>query len=167
MRPPHLTSTERGTYYDSWGTPDWILDTVRLAGPIGVDLASSPEANEHVRAEAFVTDIDNHTIPPLRDGSVVFCNPPGPGKRVHTFWDRFTSYVGGDKLGAFLFFNLDHVRKARDLESFHLMIARRRIKYRGAPSSCSFPSALVVTPAWLAACSDDDLAGMLEDWIVF
>ncbi len=153
MKPPHLTSTQRGTYYADWGTPPELLDKVReITGPIGTDLASSREANETVQAWSYFTP--DGLVGPHPNGPI-WCNPPGPGKLVHDFWVIWNAMVKPAYTSAFLFFNIDHMRKAvapRGLCTVVLLEKRQR--FVGAPSGASFPSALVFSGDCLVTCMD-------------
>ena len=61
---------------DNWGTPDWILDSVRefYGGTIDLDPFSSLAHNERVKATKYYT-IEDNAYKQEWNGNV-FCNPP-------------------------------------------------------------------------------------------
>lgn len=148
MKPPHLTSPSRGTYYDSWGTPNSLLqharDTLGIA-QFGYDLASSEEANKLVQARHFWTK-DDPFVPSVEGmkklaQAAVWCNPPGPVVKVRAFWD----IVRRLPKASFLFFSMDHMKLARTPVNDALVcMLSRRVQYVGAKSTSPMPSALVV-----------------------
>lgn len=147
MRPPHHTSRKRGTISNDWGTPEWVLDLVRIVcdGEITEDLASSPGHNERVRAQRYFVAGSSKAIGTYQPTpkSVVWCNPPGPCSRVKIFWARWLEFTPPGN-GAFLIYNLDHWRQLPAPPTpMHVLVLQKRIKFVGATSSASFPSAIV------------------------
>jgi hypothetical protein len=145
---PHHTSIQRGTYYADWGTPGEVLDLVRYTfGCIDTDLCSSKQHNKIVGARKFYSRLKPCPEHP-RDKGVIWCNPPGPSELVIEFWNRWCWCTepcqGGE--GAFLIFNLDHWRMLHIPNGEHFVwLPRNRLRFIGAPSQASFPSAVVFT----------------------
>lgn len=163
----HLTSKARGTYRDDWGTPDEILHTVReLYGRISIDLASSDEANKRVNATCYYTLELPAIDPPLCKGSVVYCNPPGPSTEVKRFWGIWCFCLARGAVGAFLVFNLDHLRMlpAPPVECL-VWFPRHRLRFVGAPSTAAFSSSLVMSiPPGLPPSAFSHLPGAVMWW---
>jgi len=137
-------------YRDDWGTPKWVLDAARelMEGEIHMDLASSDVANELVGAEVFFTRENPCPANPNPRGNV-WCNPPGPSGSTHEFWNIWNRISPGTMLNpigkAFLFFNIDHARKASSPHRICTgILLAKRVKYVGAPSANNYPSLLVV-----------------------
>lgn len=155
---PHLnTKANDLDYKNDWGTPNYIIDIALHALAIDqfdLDLASNAEHNERIRAKQFCTNIDpttwRHTT-----GSV-WCNPPGPAKRVQQFWTLLQQST--IRRAAFLFFNVDHMRKMSlddvEFDRWTMILLRKRVKYIGALSGASFPSALLLKGAVYSVHSD-------------
>ena len=151
MRPSHLDSRAKKTYRDDHETPDEIIQAVRkIFGPIAVDLASSPEANRSILAWCYYSK--ENPCPDdflCCDGTVIWCNPPGPGKKVQAFWKIFKrAYEVKYAEGAFLLFNMDHWRQLEPpLPGFgyFVTILKKRLKFKGNKNGASFPSALITT----------------------
>lgn len=147
----HHTSIQRGTYQNNWGTPKELIDLVREHfGGIDYDLASSTGHNKIVKARNYHCEkYPCPQYPYMRVGGVSWLNPPGPGKSVIEFWNiwrRAITLNHGE--GAFLIFNLDHWRQLPGPGfPVTVIILRKRLKFIGAKSSASFPSALVLTGA--------------------
>lgn len=64
-----------------WGTPDSVLERVRLVGPIGLDPCSNPAAQRHVKARMafFGPPLDGLVLPwseQLQPEELVYANPP-------------------------------------------------------------------------------------------
>ena len=81
---------------DSWGTPDNVLELVRKLGPIALDVASSAEANEHVRAKEFYDgscdERDGLKATWATEYGVTFCNPPY--SKMAAWSDAAIRYLG-------------------------------------------------------------------------
>jgi hypothetical protein len=144
---------QAGAQLDSWGTPAWLLDCVRSTfGGIDRDLASNSEANKLVRAKHYYSL--KHPCPdivPASRGKVVWCNPPGPVEKVRWFWSRWLMHIELGWSGAFLIFNLDHLRLLPALSTFilprdlYFEVPPKRLRFVGAPSQYNHPSGLVST----------------------
>jgi hypothetical protein len=153
MIPADHTSIARGTYSDRWGTPDAILDLVReIYGPITLDLASSAAANRRVGAEQIYTFENPCPIKPPAS-PVVWCNPPGPGKRVKEFWQAWQHAVAWPRClgGGFLIFKQDHWRQLPSpLRPMAAVVLRKRLQFvadvGAKPCGAGFPSTLILTP---------------------
>ena len=91
-----------------WGTPDLLLDRARVVlGGIDLDLASSAQFNERVRAQRFFSEQDPcpDSLPAAKG---VFCNPPGDGGLVR-FWRILTSNLHNFDHAIFVSFSLESV----------------------------------------------------------
>lgn len=145
-KPPHMTSTARGTYSDDRGTPDWLVHRVKNAygRRIGFDPATSLKHNDRLCARLFYTDAGEQLdYPYLNDDEMGWCNPPGPGKLVHAFWDRWIDW--GWPAKAFLFFNVDHMRKATPPpRPTPVLLLGKRVKYVGCDGTAPTPSAVAL-----------------------
>lgn len=154
MRPPHLDSLSKGTYYDSYGTPKWIINAACEA--LGIkcfDIDMAADARNTV-APKYYSKQHPLTRPATLRGKYVWCNPPGPWKPRTETLNRYALAGLGEKMwsiwyehvtqGAFLFFNADHLRYVECNYGDAIVMLRQRVKYVGAKSSCSFPSALVI-----------------------
>ncbi len=173
MRPAHLDSTAAGTYSDSHGTPDWILAAVRqVCGPIGLDAASSTEANQRVKAVAYMS-VDNDALDSrtpwhlehIPDDHSLFCNPPGGKARPPVpiqFWRRLTDELrlAPQVPAAFLFFNIDHLRHIRPagLQWACYLLHKRQV-FHNNKAGASFASALMVRPRDLSWGLADTVLG--------
>lgn len=140
------TSLANGTYKADWGTPPEIIDlVVRAAGqPVYCDLASSEEHNKRIGAEIFYsTENPCPTALPECRG-LLWCNPPGPGKNILSFFARWMESVHRNIYpAAFLLFNLDHLRYLVHADYFNITVLRKRIKFVGAKHQNNFPSAII------------------------
>lgn len=148
-RPPQLTSTERGTYKDSHGSPIWVTDLVkRIFGRIDMDLASSREDNKRIGSRGFYSK-SNPCPAVLKHitGEVLYTNPPGPSEHVVRFWNTWCRGIGDGAEGAFLFFSADHIRLVTEHPDIplHVLIPHKRLKFHGNKTQCSWVSALVST----------------------
>lgn len=151
---PHLTSKQRGTYHDAWGTPEYIIEAVRSTyGCIDLDLASNDKAQEIVRARYYNTE-DNPAqglkrFALHRHGKhTIWCNPPGPSKNVRDFYFKWTELIRVGHQGAFFVFNLDHLRKLAvgwADRPLNLVVLRDRVKFVGAKNACCWPSGILYT----------------------
>jgi hypothetical protein len=145
----HLTSMRRKTYSSTWGTPPEIIAIViDLFGTIDLDLASSAEHNKIVGARAFFSE-DNPCpdAPEVLPGDVCYSNPPGPSVFVQDFWKIWLGCIDRGAVGGFLIFNTDNWRGLSEPKRQHpVILLKKRVRYVGAPSSASFPSALVLSP---------------------
>lgn len=164
-RPPQLTSQARGTYRDDHGTPDWVLDLHRsIHGPtIHQDLASNPQAQLKIQAEAFYTeDVPCPRYLNTLPGEVVWCNPPGPARKVREFWDIWCHCMSQGSRGSFLLFSVDHMRLLQKLPPRPVFVGflRKRLTFEGNTNSAAIGSALVTTHAPLMI-SDLELATWL------
>jgi hypothetical protein len=153
MRPPTLDSRAKGTYRDDHGTPDWLLEVVRgmHAGKIHIDLASSFEDNERVGADVFYS-VENPCPPAINiEGLVgranIYCNPPGPAKKVKWFWDVWKDAVGNGLEGSFLVFSIDHLRllSPSRYDDLYVCVIRKRLVFHGQTMTLSVGSALIST----------------------
>jgi hypothetical protein len=94
---PAKQSTEVTTFSaleESWGTPEWIVETCRtVMSGIDLDPASSPFYNETVRATEYFTQEDNGLAHPWF--GYIFLNPPSnrtnPTARVVLWVDKLVS----------------------------------------------------------------------------
>ena len=142
---------QAGAQLDDWGTPAEVLDFVRLTcGPITLDLASNATANKLVKAKRFFS-VENpcpSAFTKMPAGTVVWCNPPGPVAEVRRFWDIWQGCIVNSRAsvqGAFLIFNLDHLRAlSHPRVAYEVVFWRKRLRFVGAPSQYNHPSALVM-----------------------
>jgi hypothetical protein len=143
MRPPTLTSMQRGTYRDDHGTPDWILDMHReIHGPIDVDMASNADANAYVQAVRYYTETD--PCPDVISGNSIWCNPPGPSGHVQYFWDIWRRAIERGSHGSFLCFSVDHFAMLeRPGVPVGVLFLRSRVRFRGQTSSSAIGSCLI------------------------
>lgn len=75
---------------DEWYTPEYIIEAARLTlGIIMFDPASSPQANEMVKAERYYTKEQNALEQPWE--SRVWCNPPYSRGNVDLFANKMIS----------------------------------------------------------------------------
>lgn len=157
------TSVRRGTYSDAWGTPQEILFLVHdLFGDIDVDLASSPEHNKRIGARSFFSE--SNPCPKglvCKPGLVLWCNPPGPCKRVKEFWEIWCWNISIGCRGAFLVFSGDHLRQLEH-PGFPLWVValRKRLRFVGAKGGANFPSYLI-----LSERPSIEVPGHLMEWI--
>jgi len=158
-RMPHHTSKKRGTWSNDWGTPKDLVEEVRrMYGRIDFDLASSAEHNKIIRAKKYWTAQDPCPERPDLFGEetpdpVVWCNPPGPLLNVGKFWAIWLWCVSVSCRGAFLIYNMDHWRcLPAPPEDMCVVVLHKRLRFVGAKSGASFPSALVLSrdPVWNA-----------------
>jgi hypothetical protein len=120
-----------------------LIDTLREHLGYFIDLASSDEHNEIIGANEYYTE-DIPCPDFIAHGGGIWCNPPGPGKEVHRFWDIWNRSMTPQWPGAFLFFNADHMRRApKPSRPVYVTLLARRQQYRGTDHGASFPSALV------------------------
>jgi len=145
---PTFSSVKRGTYSESWGSPQPLLARVRDVFPrIDLDLASSDDHNRVVGAGRYYSLANLCPAhPPVAPGEVAWCNPPGPCFNVKFFWGAWISWLSRGAVGAFLIFSLDHWRQLPPPPmDLYVVILRKRIRFVGAPGGANFPSALVLT----------------------
>lgn len=139
------TSLQRGTWSDDWGTPETVLDLVRgLYGPIVLDLASSAEHNERVKAGwLYTTDYPCPDHPPMVNtqsaGVSVWCNPPGPRSVVEAFWNVWRWCAERTGAGGFLIYKQDHWR-ALPPPSFlcTCVVLRKRLRFHRSEAEVEF-----------------------------
>jgi hypothetical protein len=128
-------------------------------------MASNDAANEVVMASKYYTANKPcpYSIKP-EEGRVVWCNPPGPYNVTHAFWARWNAAIHDQTPGAFLFYNMDHMRKAvRPLGDRVVVVLRDRIKYIGSGEhSTTVPSALVFAGVSVDAAKRLELGNVLE-----
>ena len=138
---------QAGAQLDDWGTPSDVLDFVRrvFEDEIAVDLASNAKANETVRAARWYSlERPCPEEPEVQHGELVWTNPPGPVENVRLFFQRWERAVDVSKVGAFLVFNMDHLRSLASARPWYkVVICRKRLKFVGAPSQYNHPSALI------------------------
>lgn len=139
-----------GAQLDDWGTPAHIIVLVRkVCGnkQVSIDLASNRHANEIIRARSYYSL--EHPCPASiapYGGRLIYCNPPGPVANVRWFWDVWVNAMHSSGNGAFLIFNLDHLRSLTPLQKHVCMTfvpLPKRVRYVGAASQYNHPSALV------------------------
>ena len=156
-KPPHLSTKQESYNYDH-GTPGWILNIVRREFPFEVliDLASSQEHNHRIWANHFFSEenpcpyefemISGLSFLPVTKW-LVFCNPPDPAYSVHWFFDVWLNCINQGADGAFLFFNVDQMRRVEPMtyRELTVLLFHDRVRYIGNRGGASFPSALVLT----------------------
>src|SRR3990167_8577547 len=126
-----------------WQTPEHVLELVRQVAPIGLDPCTSPD--NPCRAETlFSAGGLEASWKPLA-GGLVYCNPPY-GRQIRA-WLRKCCAAGDDRDTTIIAL----VPARTDTRWWHesvytanrICFWRGRLKFRGAPSSAPFPSALV------------------------
>lgn len=145
---PHHKSRASGTYRDDWPTPEHLIQSVHgIFGRIDIDLASSAASNVLVGAKDYYSRLDpcpDHIRVP--QGSVLWCNPPGPGSEVKRFWRIWCRAIRVyEACGAFLIYNIDHWRSLERPPTILWAIPLpKRLKFEGAKHGAAWSSALVV-----------------------
>ncbi len=129
-----------------WQTPQWLVEKCRaaLGGYISLDAASSPQANETVKARCFLSpEVD--ALETTWDAweryhgdkvsrPTLFLNPPGErsGKLIRKFWaewDYYYSVCGYFYASVWVDFNLDHLRFIHRVQGDCLIIPRKRMAF--------------------------------------
>ncbi len=125
---------------DQWFTPQWIVDKVRLVlGDIDLDPASSPLANERIKAKQIITEAKDGLTTEWPAGSL-FCNPPGGkiGNKSKTglFWAKLMKHRDAGKLshGIFLCFSAEALQTTQGKDcppvgAFIVCIPKKRVAF--------------------------------------
>lgn len=129
-----------------WQTPENVLRLVRQMGPIGLDPATCDE--NPCKAERILTPrhdaLDEYTVWVVVPGEVCYLNPPFDG--IAKWVERWTVEAGENPDSHFLM-----LTPARTDTRWWVALAtladrvcfiRGRLKFKGAPASAPFPTAI-------------------------
>ena len=157
------TSAKHSSATDQWFTPTWVIEAVhKTIGYPDLDPASSPEANETVKARRIITKEENGLEADwTTDSSIsVFINPPGgkTGKQSNQilFWDRLIQYKqqGFVRDAIFLVFSIEALQTSQvyprmAMGNFYICIPKRRIAFvspSGKKNSPTHANAIIYIP---------------------
>lgn len=128
-----------------WQTPEHVLEIVRQIGPIGLDVATSPD--NPCRAERFFTEADDGLAQPwnVDDGQVIWMNPPYDDLKTWSKRWRDSAVLSGNQRHC-----LALTPARTDTRWFQTMLggsaavcfAIGRLTFKGAPTCAPFPSAI-------------------------
>lgn len=142
---------------ESWGGPDYILESVRLVlGGIDFDPASSAEFNKVVQATRFMTREDDALLNewPIDKNSSIYLNPPG-GKiknrsKTALFWQRLMEQQEF-KHAIFMGFSLECLQTTQASScpalAFPICVPRKRLAFTaedGTPGKAPSHSNVIV-----------------------
>lgn len=140
---------------DAWMTPIPILEAAReVLGKITLDPASSPEANERVKAHMYFTKENDGLVRNWRavyemTGSV-WCNPPGGRGVAKAFWTKLNHerQMGNIRHAIFLFFSIEGLQNCQGRVSPSMLptcIPRKRIRFDHMPGLVDRTSLFIET----------------------
>ncbi len=153
-----MSNAQHSSRSDAWGTPQSVLDRVRMVlGEIDFDPASSELFNSRVRAKSFITKEQDGLSSEWPADCNVFCNPPG-GKtgnesNMALFWERLCVHAltGCMTHAIFMAFSLESLqvtqRSVAPMAFFPLCIPRKRIAFEtpeGVPGMAPTHSNVIV-----------------------
>lgn len=133
-----------------WGTPEVILDAVRLTlGSIDLDPASEEFFNKNVRASRYISELSLES-PWLDFPGNIFINPPGGktnGKSTQKlFWQRLMDEVDLGKVGhaIFMAFSVEALQSTqsctRAMLDYPMCVPKKRVRFVPRTGSADSPS---------------------------
>jgi ParB family chromosome partitioning protein len=164
-----VTIAQHSSASSRWFTPPEILDAARaVLGPIELDPASEPAANEVVQASRYLTVNDNGLIHPWGNPESIWLNPPG-GKKCNEslpalFWYRLMTRYASRAFGhaIVMAFSMEQLAitqglhyegyrslAARSMLDFPFCVPRARIRFvspDGGKRSPTHANAIVYVP---------------------